>query len=411
MEVQLASWLQGSAAGQRAQEILRRCVHCGFCTATCPTYQLLGDELDGPRGRIYLMKELVEGGAVGRATQVHLDRCLTCRNCETTCPSGVQYGELIDIGRELIEERVKRPLSEAWTRGVLRWFLPSVFFAPAYRLGLLFRPLLPKAIASKLIVSRKPRPLPPKGHGKKVIMLRGCVQPSMLPNVDVATARVLAAIGLEARWEEGSGCCGAVRQHLADPHGALNDARRNIDAWWPSIAAGEVEAVMVNASGCAVMVKDYGRLLAEDPAYAERAAAVSRLAVDPIECLEPHMETIRQKLLKKGVNDAAIAYHPPCTQQHGMQIRGRVETFLRSIGASLVSFGDGHLCCGSAGTYSVLQPDIAKALRDRKLSAIQAARPDLILSANVGCISHLASDARVPVMHWLEWLDDQLTQD
>jgi len=411
VEVQLASWLQGSAAGQRAQEILRRCVHCGFCTATCPTYQLLGDELDGPRGRIYLMKELVEGAAVGRGTQGHLDRCLTCRNCETTCPSGVQYGELVDIGRELIEARVKRPLSEAWTRGVLRWFLPSVFFAPAYRLGLLFRPLLPKAIASKLIVSRKPRPLPPKGQGKKVVMLRGCVQPSILPNVDIATARVLAAIGLEARWEEGSGCCGAVRQHLADPHGALNDARRNIDAWWPSIAAGEVEAVMVNASGCAVMVKDYGRLLAEDPVYAERAAAVSRLAVDPIECLEPHMETIRQKLLKKGVNDAAIAYHPPCTQQHGMQIRGRVEAFLRSIGASLVSFGDGHLCCGSAGTYSVLQPDIAKALLDRKLSAIQAARPDLILSANVGCISHLASDARVPVMHWLEWLDDQLTQD
>lgn len=411
METTLAPQYAGTPQGLEAQEILRRCVHCGFCTATCPTYQILGDERDSPRGRIYLIKQVVEGAPVTRETQIHLDRCLTCRNCETTCPSGVEYGRLVDIGRDLVEQRVTRPLSERLMRSALKTGLSSPAFAPAMRLGQAVRGMLPSALKAKVPAYRDPGQVPSRTHSRRVFLLRGCVQPAMLPGIDAATRRVLDALGITAEFAPDSGCCGAIRQHLADAQGGLADARRNIDAWWPGIERGDVEAIVINASGCGVMVKDYGHLLARDPLYADKAARISALARDPVELLES-LATELQSLVsasRKASGPAArVAFHPPCTLQHGMKIKGAVERLLQSLGATVVPVADSHLCCGSAGTYSVLQPELSAELKQRKLSALGAGSPDLILSANVGCITHLQSGTGTPVRHWLEWVDEQL---
>ncbi len=411
METTLAPQYAGTPQGLEAQEILRRCVHCGFCTATCPTYQILGDERDSPRGRIYLIKQVVEGAPVTRETQIHLDRCLTCRNCETTCPSGVEYGRLVDIGRDLVEQRVARPLSERLMRSALKTGLSSPAFAPAMRLGQTVRGLLPAALKAKVPAYRDPGPVPTRHHARRVFLLKGCVQPAMLPGIDAATRRVLDALGIAAEFAPDSGCCGAIRQHLADAPGGLADARRNIDAWWPEIARGNVEAIVINASGCGVMVKDYGHLLARDPLYADKAARISALARDPVELLES-LATELQSLLSASRNASGsgvrVAFHPPCTLQHGMKIKGAVERLLQSLGATVLPVADSHLCCGSAGTYSVLQPELSAELKQRKLSALAAGAPDLILSANVGCITHLQSGTGTPVRHWLEWVDEQL---
>ena len=408
MDVQLASWVAGTKEGLEAQDILRRCVHCGFCTATCPTYQLLGDERDGPRGRIYLIKDMLEGHAVTQQTQTHLDRCLTCRNCETTCPSGVAYGRLVDIGRELVETRVARPWVQRWVRGLLRWGLTSTWFAPAYRLGQVFRPLMPSALKAKLPPAAAPGAWPSRRHARRVLLLKGCVQPTMFPAIDAATARVLDALGFSAEIVGRSGCCGAVKHHLADAHGALEDVRRNVDAWWPEVQKGDVVAVVVNASGCGVMVKDYGHLLRDNPAYADRAAKISALVKDPIELLAEHQAALVKLVSASDRPAQRVVYHPPCTQQHGMQIRGQVEALLKALGAEVAPVADSHLCCGSAGTYSVLQPTLSKALLARKVSALSAPSPDVVLSANVGCIGHLAGGTDIPVRHWLEWLDARL---
>jgi glycolate oxidase iron-sulfur subunit len=406
MDVQLAAWAAGTKQGHEAQEILRRCVHCGFCTATCPTYQLLGDELDGPRGRIYLMKEMLEGKPVGRQTQTHLDRCLTCRNCETTCPSGVAYGRLIDIGRELVESRVPRPLTQRWLRGALRWGLTSPWFAPAYRLGRALRPLMPSVLQAKLPISAPAGLWPAQRHTARVLLLKGCVQPAMFPAIDAATARVLDAVGYSSQVIARSGCCGAVKHHLADAEGALVDVRRNVDAWWPEVQKGDVAGIVVNASGCGVMVKDYGELLRDDPAYADRAAQIARLAKDPIELLADKREALLKAMARRP--GQRVVYHPPCTQQHGMKIRGQVEALLVALGAEVAPIADAHLCCGSAGTYSILQPSLSKALLGQKVESLTAPGPEMILSANVGCIGHLASGTDLPVRHWLEWLDERL---
>ena len=414
MQTQLAPQYKRTAEGEEAEAILRKCVHCGFCTATCPTYQLLGDELDGPRGRIYLIKQVLEGQAPTRKTQQHLDRCLTCRNCESTCPSGVQYGRLLDIGRHIVDEQVSRPLGERIKRGALRAGLTSKAFAPAMALGRMARPLLPAALQEKLAPAPKPGRWPSREHPRKVLMLAGCVQPAMMPHINAATARVLDAAGIQTIVAPAATCCGAVRQHLSDPTGALAQAKANIDAWWPYVARKEALAIVMNASGCGVMVKDYGHLLRHDPDYAERAAAISGLTRDLSELLPELLPSLAPQLQGRlRLPDAPLVYHPPCTLQHGQKLRGGVEAALRGLGFDIrVARTESHLCCGSAGTYSVLQPELSHQLRDRKLHALDDAcgdaRPAAILSANIGCISHLQAASKVPVRHWIEVLDDAL---
>jgi glycolate oxidase iron-sulfur subunit len=412
MHTHLAPEYQGSADGMAAAAILRKCVHCGFCTATCPTYQLLGDELDGPRGRIYLMKAVLEGETPTRKTQAHLDRCLTCRSCESTCPSGVDYGHLLDIGRKLVDAKVPRPLGERTLRWILKEGLPSPLFAPAMKLGQLVRPLLPGALKNKVPAKQDAGVWPTAVHARKVLMLAGCVQPSMMPNINRATARVLDAAGIQTVIAPDAGCCGAVKFHLNDQEGGKAQMRANIDAWWPHVPG--VEAIIMNASGCGVTVKEYGHLLHDDPVYAAKAARISELTQDLSEWLPELSARLADKLRGDMAAQAgAMVFHPPCTLQHGQQLNGGVEHYLSELGFNIKVTGvESHLCCGSAGTYSVLNPGLSYQLRDRKLdhlnSTFDAATPDLIVSANMGCISHLQSGTSTPVRHWIEVLDDAL---
>ncbi|MDR3367860.1 glycolate oxidase subunit GlcF [Rhodoferax sp.] len=414
MQTQLSPQYQGTPDGQTAEAILRNCVHCGFCTATCPTYQLLGDELDGPRGRIYLMKQVLEGTPPTRKTQLHLDRCLTCRNCETTCPSGVQYGHLLDIGRKLVDEQVPRPNGEKALRWVLKEGLPSPLFAPAMALGQLTRRLLPHALKNKVPTKQDAGMWPTRQHSRQVLLLAGCVQPAMSPNINSATARVLDAAGIQTIIAPKAGCCGAVKFHLNDHEGGMAEMRANIDAWWPYIegAGGQpgVEGIVMNASGCGATVKDYGHILRNDPAYAAKAQRVSALTQDISEWLPELSQTLRPHVKARA---SKIAWHPPCSLQHGQQLKGDVEKYMVELGFNLKITGcEPHLCCGSAGTYSVLNPDIAYQLRDRKLGHLNATfdggQPDQIVSANIGCITHLQSGTATPVRHWVEVLDEAL---
>ncbi len=422
MQTKLAPEFKGTRDGDAAEAILRKCVHCGFCTATCPTYQLLGDELDSPRGRIYLMKELLEGAPVTRRTQLHLDRCLSCRNCETTCPSGVQYGQLVDIGRRIVEQRVERPAGEQLARTALRLGLTSPLFGPAMKLGQFVRPLLPAALKHKVPARPGPRAAlwPTRSHPRKVLMLMGCVQPAMMPNINSATARVLDAAGIQTLVADGAACCGAIRSHLNDLEGGLADMRRNVDAWWPMVAAGEVEAIVMNASGCGLAVKEYGHALAHDPAYADKAQRISALTRDLSELLPDLVAALRPRLTAERGGVAAgtsarrmkrLAFHPPCTLQHGQQLRGGVETHLAQLGFEIsVTASESHFCCGSAGTYSVLQPELANAFRDRRLAQLETLHAEVIVSANIGCIQHLQTGTGTPVRHWVEVLDEALAQ-
>ena len=417
MQTHLAPEFQGTADGLAAEAILRKCVHCGFCTATCPTYQLLGDELDGPRGRIYLIKQVLEGQPPTRKTQQHLDRCLTCRSCESTCPSGVDYGHLVDIGRKLVDERVARPLAQSAVRWALKEGMTSPLFAPAMKLGQAVRGLLPASLKNKVPAAQDAGLWPVRKHARKVLMLAGCVQPAMQPNINSATARVLDAAGIEVVLAAKAGCCGALKFHLNDHEGGKAEMRRNIDAWWPHIEAANgagsgVEALVMNASGCGVMVKDYGHALQGDPLYADKAQRVSELTRDLSELLPdlvPHLLPALRKRLQ-STPPQQITFHPPCTLQHGQQLRGGVEKHLGDLGFKInVVNCEAHLCCGSAGTYSVLQPELSYALRDRKLANLAQMQPDTIVSANIGCITHLQSGTATPVRHWVEVLDDALT--
>ena len=406
MQTHLAPEFAGTPEGQEAEAILRKCVHCGFCTATCPTYQLLGDELDGPRGRIYLIKQVLEGEQPTRRTQLHLDRCLTCRNCESTCPSGVQYGHLADIGRRIVEEKVPRGTGSRLLRWALKEGLTSPAFGPAMKLGQAVRGLLPRALKDKVPEPRPAGRWPTATHARKVLMLAGCVQPALAPNINSATARVLDAAGIQVLLAPQAGCCGAVKFHLNDQAGGLAQMRRNVDAWWPYVERGEVEAVVMNASGCGVTVREYGHHLRLDPAYADKAARISALTRDLSELL-PDLVPALQPRLKAPAG--VLAYHPPCTLQHGQQLRGGVETHLRQLGFDVrVAANEAHLCCGSAGTYSVLHPDIARTLRDRKLGHLADLQPQAVISANIGCITHLQSGTALPVRHWVEVLDAAL---
>ncbi len=425
MQTAIAPEFAATPDGIEAEAILRKCVHCGFCTATCPTYQLLGDELDGPRGRIYLIKQVLEGEPVTRSTQLHLDRCLTCRNCETTCPSGVQYGNLVDIGRRIVDARVPRPPGERMLRWALEEGLTSALFKPALKAGQLVRGLLPEVLKTKV-----PAPAPASAHRwpvrehpRKVLLLMGCVQPAMAPNINSATARVLDAAGIQTLVAAEAGCCGAIRLHGSDHAGALEQMRRNIDAWWPLVAAGSVEAIVMNASGCGVTVKEYGHTLRHDPAYAEKARRVADLTRDLCELLPDIVPALKGRLaLPRSAGERGggapshptrgmrrYAFHPPCTLQHGQQLRGRVEVHLAALGFDVrVAMNEAHLCCGSAGTYSLQHPELAIPLRDRKLAHLAALEAEVIVSANIGCIQHLRSGTTTPVRHWVEVLDEAI---
>ena len=411
MQTNLADFIKNTRDGDEAESILRACVHCGFCTATCPTYQLLGDELDGPRGRIYLIKQVLEGAPVTQKTQTHLDRCLTCRNCESTCPSGVQYGRLVDIGRKVVDQRVQRPLGERIKRYVLKETLPRRgLFTAAITLGRLVKPVLSHSLQDKLPAAAAPGRWPTRSHARKMLVLEGCVQPGMAPNINAATARVLDALQVQLIAAPKAGCCGALRYHLNDQDGGLDDMRRNVDAWWPYVSgetgAPQVEAIVMTASGCGVTVKEYGHLLAHDPAYAQKAQRISSLTRDLSEVM-PAFETELAGRMS-GRIAGRVAYHPPCTLQHGQQIRGKVEGVLRAVGVDVVLCADSHLCCGSAGTYSMLQPELSHQLRDRKVANLEATGAQTIVSANIGCLTHLQSGTQTPVRHWIELIDEAL---
>ena len=407
MQTTLAPQFAATATGQEAAALLRACVHCGFCTATCPTYQLLGNELDGPRGRIHLVKQVLEGEVASGATQQHLDRCLTCRACETTCPSGVQYGRLLDIGRGIVEAQVPRPVSQRVARRLLPMLLTGPFFSPLLAVGRLLRPVLPRRLAARIPARRQSGPQPAARHARRILLVRGCVQPALFPAIDAALVRVLDRLGISTVIAGQAGCCGALRHHLSDAAGTQADLRRNVAAWWPLVEQG-VEAIVVSASGCGTMLRDYGHLLRDDPVLAERAARISALVRDPVELLGPQADALRALLGAPAPQ--RIAFQSPCSLQHGLKLAGRVEGLLSTLGVALLPVANAHACCGSAGSYSLLQPALSAALTQAKLAALTAPQPDLILSANVGCIAQLGAGAPVPVRHWLEWLDAALAR-
>lgn len=399
MQTQLTDLYRNSAQGQEADKILRSCVHCGFCNATCPTYQLLGDELDGPRGRIYQIKQVLEGDPVTSSLRNHLDRCLTCRACETTCPSGVNYHQLLDIGREIVEEQLPRPRLLRLQRKLLIFVLSKTWRAQLlFFLAHLAKPALPRKLARKIPDRPKTGPPPHCNHSRSMLLLDGCVQPAATPNINAAAIRVFDRLKINLKPAAGAGCCGALPYHLSETAKAMQMARDNIDAWWPRIQQG-VEAVVVTASGCAPMVKDYARLLRDDTGYKDKAARVSQLARDISEVL------CNEDIAALQTAPQRIAFHSPCSLQHAQQLGGSVEQLLEKAGFTLTPVRDGYLCCGSAGTYSILQPKLSQQLRDNRLKALQEKQPELIATANTGCLLHLQSNSEVPVKHWIELLD------
>lgn len=412
MQTNLADWIKDTPQGQEADGILRKCVHCGFCLATCPTYNLLGDELDSPRGRIYLIKQMLEGEPVTQKTQLHLDRCLTCRACETTCPSGVEYGRLVDIGRELVEKKVGRGMGEKLQRSVLKNTLPRAdLFAAALGVGRTLKGFLPAGLARKIPARREEGIRPEPRHPRNMLVLEGCVQPAMAPGINGATARVLDRLGISLVSTAAAGCCGAIAHHLNDAKQSHEFIKRNIDAWWPYVEAG-AEAIVVTASGCGTMVAEYGHMLRGDAQYAEKAKKISELFRDVSQVVAAE-HTALSALLSKSTGPATrIAFHSPCSLQHGLKIRGVVEDLLRDAGYQLTPVPDGHVCCGSAGTYSILQPDLSSQLLANKVKALESGEPKIVATANIGCLAHieggLNASSKIPIRHWIEIIDERL---
>ncbi len=404
MQTQLNAELLATPLGKTADQVIRSCVHCGFCNATCPTYQLLGDELDGPRGRIYQIKQVLEGAPATAGLQQHLDRCLTCRACETTCPSGVEYHKLLDIGRELVEQQVPRTLPKRLQRKLIQFvFAETSRVKPLLFLGRLARPLLPRSLKKRIPTLRKIPTFSPGTHKRRMLLLDGCVQPAAAPHINAHATRLFDKLGIALKTISGSGCCGALHFHLGDTERAKQSARRNIDAWWPAIEQG-AEAIVSTATGCTPMLKDYAQLLADEPAYAQRAARMADMTRDISEIVRD--ENIDDL---KPVQGRRIAFHSPCTLQHGQQLDGVVEGILERAGYKLTAIRDKHLCCGSAGTYSILQPDLSRQLALNKIDALQEKQPELIATANIGCLLQLQGEADVEVVHWLELLSDTST--
>ena len=419
MQTNLADFIRDTPEGKEADAILRKCTHCGMCTATCPTYQLLSDELDGPRGRIYLIKEVLEGATPTAKTQLHLDRCLTCRACETTCPTGVRYGQLVDIGRYVVEARVGRGAVESAWRVALNIVISRAsLFGPLLKMGQLARPLLPSLLKRKVPPAAAPAgPWPATVHARTMLVLEGCAQPSLSPATNAAAARVLDRLGISLVRAAGAGCCGAVSFHINMQDTALDIMRRAVDAWWPHVEQG-VEAIVMTASGCGVTVKEYGHLLQHDPAYAEKAQRISALTKDISEIVIAESANLKQLSTEHSALSTEhsalstrqrVAFHSPCSLQHGLKLNGTVETLLTSLGYSLTPVRDAHLCCGSAGTYSILQPELSRRLLDNKIAALESGAPTAILTANIGCQAHLQGATALPVRHWIEALDERLS--
>ena len=407
MQTHLADFIKNTPHGKIADTILKNCVHCGFCNATCPTYQLTGDELDGPRGRIYQIKQVLEGMGATVQIQSHLDRCLTCRNCETTCPSGVEYGKLVEIGREVVDKQLPRTGTDKFKRQALFKLTTSPkAFKGAYQMGQAFRSMLPAKLQGKVMAKQQLKPVNTRSHSRKMLMLEGCVQPSMSPNINDATLRVLDKLQIELLRPSNAGCCGAIHLHNQMHDDGLNDMRRNIDAWWPAIEAG-AEAILINASGCGSTIKEYGFHLQSDVGYADKARRVSELAKDIVEILIGETANLNA-LFTQNPNQATLAYHPPCSLQHGQKLGGKVELLLSGLGYPVLLPKDSHLCCGSAGTYSFLQPELSGRLLQNKVNNLEALQPKAVLSGNIGCIAHIGSGTHIPVMHWIEYLDQQL---
>ncbi len=391
--------LRDDPVATEAAAIVRSCVHCGFCNATCPTYQLTGDELDGPRGRIYLMKSWLEADAAGDTTQIHLDRCLGCRSCETTCPSGVRYGRLLDLVRPRVHAAAGLSVWQRMTRALLIAVIPYPRrWRAAVTLGRWLRPVLPRAVTRLYSLSDPPPAFVASARARRVLLLGGCAQAVLNPTIDNAAARVFERLGITLERHPGVECCGALPYHLGDEPLAVRIAKANIDAWWPAIEAG-AEAIMATSSGCGVQLRDYAQLLAGDAHYGPRAARVVALVRDPIELLDSAQ--LRAHVHGRGQR---VAVQTPCTLQHGQRLGGRIEPLLRELGWDVLPANEGHLCCGSAGSYSILQPVMAGELRTRKLGNLMANTPTEIVTANIGCQLHLAARASVPVRHWLEVL-------
>ena len=402
MQTELADFIRDTPEGREADAILRKCVHCGFCTATCPTYQLLGDELDGPRGRIYLVKQVLEGVMPTGKTRLHLDRCLSCRSCETTCPSGVQYGRLADIGRGIVEKKVGRGAWDGFKRSVLAAVLPNTgLFSFLLALGRMFRFLLPGSLKEKIPVETgKAGTWPAARHPRRMLVLAGCVQPALAPRINAAAARVLDRQGVSLVEAPGAGCCGALRYHLNDQAGGLDDMRALINAWWPLVEGGGVEAIVMTASGCGSFVREFAHHFAQDAAYRAKAERIAALTRDL-------SEVVSAKALERAPIARRVAFQSPCSLQHGQQLRGKVEELLRAAAYDLSPVADAHLCCGSAGTYSILQAGLAGRLRERKLAGLSAGGPECIVTANIGCLTHLQGGTQLPVRHWIELLDGE----
>ncbi len=409
MQTSLADFIRDTPEGREADAILGKCTHCGFCLATCPTYLLLGDELDGPRGRIYLIKQALEGGEVTGQTQLHLDRCLTCRACETTCPSGVEYGRLLDIGRKVVGERVPRGAWVQLQRTVLAAVLPRTgLFGALLALGRVVRPLLPAALREKIpLRTGSAGNWPAPRRARKMLVLGGCVQPALAPDINAAAARVLDRLGISLIEVRGAGCCGAVRFHLNAQAAGLADMRALIDFWWPHVEAG-AEAIVMTASGCGAMVREYGHLLRNEPGYREKAERISALTLDLAQVVTGERAALEALMRVRPQVKERVAFHSPCSLQHAQQIRGSVEPLLDAAGFELAAVADAHLCCGSAGTYSILQPQLSRQLRDNKLAALHTDKPTAIVTANIGCLTHLQSGTGTPVLHWIQLVDRRL---
>jgi glycolate oxidase iron-sulfur subunit len=407
MQTNLSHALLATDWGKEADNILRKCVHCGFCTATCPTYQLIGDELDGPRGRIYLIKQALEDDNTTEKTLKHLDRCLICRSCETTCPSGVRYHNLLQIGKTIVEERVERPLQQRLMRWGMRTLLPyPARFSPLFKLGSLFRPLMPPMLKKKMPISHAPGVRASGRHERKVILFEGCVQSVVAQSINAATSRVLDRLGVECIGASGEGCCGAVNNHMSDTATGAAIARRNIDSWLPHLDAG-AEAIVATASACGLEISEYPDLLADDPAYAGKAVRVAEAVMD----IGRFMADLDTGPLSLNADLPTISFHAPCTLQHGLKQRGSIESLLQRLGFSVKTPLDAHLCCGSAGTYSVMQPEISSKLLEDKLEKLDADNAEIVATANIGCMLHLQSGTNTQVRHWIEVLDASLERD
>ena len=416
MKAALADFIKDTPAGREAGAILRSCVHCGFCLPSCPTYQLLGDELDSPRGRIYLMKQLLEGEPVTARTQLHLDRCLGCRACESACPSGVQYGRLLDLGRELTEERVARAPVTGLKRYLLRKVMPYANRARAVvRLARVARPLLPEALSRQLPRrARRAAAWPPVRHARRVVLLEGCVQPTLGAAINPAAARVLDRLGISAVRAAGAGCCGALAHHLAAHEDSLAQLRGNVDALWAHVEAG-AEAIVMTASACTYMLSDYGRLLRDDPSYGERAARIASLVKDISQVVAAEGSVLTAALRRAARTTAGgaapatrVAFQAPCSLQHALKVTGVIEPLLLAAGFTLTPVNDGQRCCGSAGTYSILQPELSQRLLESKVAALESGSPDVIATANIGCLNHIRGATSVPVRHWIELIAERL---